>query len=277
MTMLKRYFAISLLVALSACNTAEDTFNPVTLNTSTLTPTAGTTRTGMVVTANPLATDVGVAVLEAGGSAVDAAIAIEAVLSLVEPQSSGLGGGGFMLHYHNETNRIDVYDGRETAPAGATPDMFLDSSGNALGFLDAKNSGVSIGVPGMVSLLALAHRDHGTLPWSSLFDPAIELAEEGFQVSPRLTNFLNRFKPNIPDTPEEGPTDLYQYFYNHDGSAKETLANPDYANSLRLIGENAAHFYQGDLARQIVSAANAEPRAGTLSLDDLANYQARKL
>ena len=232
---------------------------------------------GMVVTANPLATEVGVAILEAGGSAVDAAVAIESVLSLVEPQSSGLGGGGFMLHYHNETNRIDVYDGRETAPAGATADMFLNENGEAMRFLEAKNSGVSIGVPGMVSLLALAHKDHGTLPWPSLFEPAIELAEDGFTVSPRLSNFQERFKNNIPDTLNEGPTDLYQYFYNQDGSAKKILVNLEYANTLRSISESPENFYRGDLAKEIVTAANAKPRAGSLSVDDLANYQARKL
>ncbi|MFT6408879.1 MAG: gamma-glutamyltranspeptidase/glutathione hydrolase, partial [Arenicella sp.] len=117
----------------------------------------------MVVTANPLASKAGAEILRAGGSAVDAAIAIEAVLSLVEPQSSGLGGGGFMLHFDNATNTMAVYDGRETAPALVSETMFLDESGESIGFLNAKNSGLSTGVPGMVAMLSLAHRDHGKL------------------------------------------------------------------------------------------------------------------
>ena len=126
--------------------------------------------TAMVVTANPLASRAGAEILRAGGSAVDAAIAIEAVLSLVEPQSSGLGGGGYMTHFDNASNIVSVYDGRETAPALATEKMFLDQEGNSIGYLNAKNSGLSTGVPGMVSMLSLAHQDHGKIPWGPHFD-----------------------------------------------------------------------------------------------------------
>lgn len=232
---------------------------------------------GMVVTANPHATNAGIKVLEAGGSALDAAIAIEAVLSLVEPQSSGLGGGGFMLHYDASTGDIEVYMGRETAPAGATAEMFLGEDGNAMGFFDAKNSGLSIGVPGIVSMFALAHEDHGNLPWSSLFDSAIELAEQGFEVSPRLSDFLSRFQQFIPSTPEQGPTKAYEYFYEPDGSPKAFLVNPEYANTLQLIKEDAQAFYTGEIAEAIVEAASAQPRAGSLALSDFSSYQATKV
>ena len=268
---LKLFLLVVTASALASCNTAE---NAPSFDSA---PSLLTSNTGMVVTANPLATEVGIAVLEAGGSAVDAAVAIESVLSLVEPQSAGLGGGGFMLHYHQETHRIDVYDGRETAPAGATSDMFLDQNGNAMRFLDAKTSGVSIGVPGMVSLLALAHQDHGLLSWNQLFNPAIAHAENGFDVSPRLLNFLVGFQRNIPDSVSEGPIDLYQYFYDIDGQPKQRLVNPEYAETLRAISANPRSFYEGDIADAITKAANAEPRAGTLSTSDLEQYEARKL
>ena len=234
-------------------------------------------REGMVVTANPHATNAGVAVLEAGGSAVDAAVAIEAMLSLVEPQSSGLGGGGFMLYFDAETKAITVYDGRETAPAGATVDMFLREDGTPLSFIEAKNSGLSIGVPGMVSLLSLAHEDHGLRPWSSLFTSAIEVAESGFAVSPRLAGFLKRFQRHIPAQPEEGPIDAYEYFYDESGSPKSRLVNPAYADALRLIREDAGAFYRGELAEDMVEAIAAPPRAGSMVLADVANYQARRV
>ena len=149
--------------------------------------------TGIVVTANPHATRAGEAVLQVGGSAIDAAVAVEAVLSLVEPQSSGLGGGAFLVYFDAEKEGLTVYDGREVAPAGVTEDLFLDENGEPYGFLAAKNSGLSIGVPGVVDMLALAHDEHGTLDWSDLFNNAINLAEEGFDVSPRLRGFLERY------------------------------------------------------------------------------------
>ena len=156
------------------------------------------------------------------------------------------------------------------------PDMFLAEDGTALPFFDAKNSGLSIGVPGAVSMLSLAHQDHGALPWADLFDPAIELAETGFEVSPRLADFLERFSQYIPDTLEEGPTEAYQYFYNADGSAKATLINPEYASTLNIIKEDPRAFYSGFIAEEIVAAASAEPRAGTLALSDLNDYAAVK-
>ena len=134
----------------------------------------------MVAAAHPLAVEAGLEVLRRGGSAVDAAIAVQMVLGVVEPQSSGLGGGGFLLHYDGATGAMTVYDGRETAPAGATPTMFLDRDGKPLGFREASVSGISVGVPGALAMLELAHKEQGKLAWSELFEPAIAVAREGF-------------------------------------------------------------------------------------------------
>ncbi len=233
--------------------------------------------TGMVVTANPHATRAGESVLAAGGSAIDAAVAIEAVLSLVEPQSSGLGGGGFLVYYDAGTRNITVYEGRETAPAGATADMFLDNSGKPIPFLQAKNSGLSIGVPGVVAMLELAHKDHGELPWSTLFDPATKLADEGFTVSPRLRQFLTAYGGRlIPKSAEEGPLDAYQYFFDDQGAPKTQLVNKAYGNTLRQLASDPRALYQGPIAQAIVDAAQAPPRAGILALSDLARYEARR-
>lgn len=234
---------------------------------------------GMVVTANPLATKAGADILRAGGSAVDAAIAIEAVLSLVEPQSSGLAGGAYMVHFNNEDNAITVYDGRETAPSSVDESMFLNDDGESIGFLNAKNSGLSTGVPGVVSMFSLAHKDHGILPWGPQFDRAKKLAIEGFAVSPRLKGMLDRFGKYIPKTVEQGPIDAYQYFFDEQGQALEVgdlRTNIEYAKTLESIAKNPNAFYQGDVAQSIVEQVQKAPRAGAMSLDDLANYKAKK-
>jgi gamma-glutamyltranspeptidase/glutathione hydrolase len=144
----------------------------------------------MAVAANPHAVDAAIEILRAGGSATDAAIAAEMVLGLVEPQSSGVGGGGFLVHYDGASEDIIAYDGRERAPAGARPDMFLDENGEPLPFLQAQTSGRATGAPSLVAMLSLAHQDHGRLPWAQLFEPAIRLAENGFEVSPRMARIL---------------------------------------------------------------------------------------
>lgn len=235
-------------------------------------------RTAMVVTANPHATEAGSAVLRAGGSAVDAAVAIEAVLSLVEPQSSGLGGGGFMTYYDAGSRSLMVYDGRETAPQGANAEMFLDDSGDVMGYLQAKNSGLSIGVPGVVDMLALAHSEHGSLPWNELFDDAIRLADEGFDVSPRLASFFEKYGTRLIDSGvEEGPSEARDYFFNADGTLKSRLQNPEYVSTLELLKDNPRALYEGELAEEIVAAASQAPRAGSMALSDLSAYRARKL
>ncbi|MFQ3190148.1 MAG: gamma-glutamyltranspeptidase/glutathione hydrolase [Paraglaciecola sp.] len=233
----------------------------------------------MVVTANPHATEAGLEILRAGGSAVDAAIAIEAVLSLVEPQSSGLAGGGFMVHFDASDNAISVFDGRETAPAAATADMFLDADNKPMGFLDAKNSGLSTGVPGVLAMLSLAHEDQGLLEWSSLFDHATQLATDGFTISPRLHGMLERYGKYIPATLEEGPTEAHEYFFGDNGQPHpegHLLKNPDYANTLKLVAADVSAFYKGPIAAQIAEMVQRPPRAGRLTVKDIAGYQAVK-
>jgi gamma-glutamyltranspeptidase / glutathione hydrolase len=234
---------------------------------------------GMVVTANPLATEAGLEILRQGGSAVDAAVAVESVLSLVEPQSSGLGGGGFLVHYDATTKEVTFYDGREKAPSGATKELFYDTDGVQLPFLNAKNSGLSIGVPGAVSLLNLAHKDHGTLQWKDLFNPALALSTNGFAISPRMHESIVTYAENIPKTPEEGPTDLYEYFFDDDGNplpAGYILKNPEYAQTLMIVAADPLAFYTGTIAQSIAAAAQELPNGGTLSSEDIANYSARK-
>ena len=240
---------------------------------------AQTKAAGMVVTANPHATEAGLAILRAGGTAVDAAVAIEAVLSLVEPQSSGMAGGGFMVHFDAETNTLAVYDGRETAPVGVEPGLFLKPSGEPLGFLEAKISGLSTGVPGMVAMLAMAHREQGALKWHTLFDSATNLATNGFEISPRLYGFIEYFAKYVPDTIEEGPLDTYEYFYDSSGTplpVGHILKNPDYAETLGIISAAPSEFYTGSIAREIVDMVGRPPRAGGMTMEDVASYLPKK-
>jgi gamma-glutamyltranspeptidase/glutathione hydrolase len=223
----------------------------------------------MAATANGHATDAAHAMLARGGSAVDAAIAAQLVLGLVEPQSSGLGGGGFMLVHDVRARRLVAYDGRETAPAAATAGRFLDASGQPMRFIDAVVGGRSVGVPGTVALLAEAHRRHGRLAWSVLFDPAIALAERGFAVSPRLASQLakeTRFRGRAA-----------AYFHDAAGAPLREgalLKNPAYARTLRTLATQGANaFYRGDIARDIV--ATAGEASSDLTLEDLARYQVK--
>lgn len=226
----------------------------------------------MIAAANPLAVDAGYAMLARGGSAVDAAIAAQLVLGLVEPQSSGPGGGGFMLVHDAASRRLLAYDGRETAPAAAKPDRFLDRDGNPLRFLDAVVGGRSVGVPGTMALLAATHRAHGRLRWADLFVPAIGLAEQGFTVSPRLA---------LAIAGAEGPMGndrARQYFARAGGEplrAGDPLRNPAYARTLRLLADQGADaFYRGEIARDVVATANAaSANPGDLTLEDLAEYR----
>jgi gamma-glutamyltranspeptidase/glutathione hydrolase len=231
---------------------------------------------GLVVAAHPLASEAGAEILRAGGSAVDAAVAVEAVLSLVEPQSSGLGGGAFLLHYDAQTRTVTAYDGREVAPMGATPELFLNEAGNPISFPAAKNSGLSIGVPGVVDMLALAHDDFGRLPWGELFAPARRHAAEGFAVTPRLSGLIAASSNfGLKASPATG-----SYLFTADGDplpVGATLRNPAYAEALDLIAADPRALYEGPLAAAIVEAARAGPNGGTLSLEDLARYEARKL
>lgn len=230
---------------------------------------------GMVVTANPLATEAGLEILRAGGSAMDAAVSVLATLSLVEPQSSGLGGGGFMVHYDADTKKVDYYNGRERAPMGATKELFFDENGEKLSSKKAKNSGLSIGAPGAVAVLNMAYNDHGKLPWKDLFNPASKHAQNGFAVSPRMHNSIVTYEENFYKDPANGPTDLYEYLHLEDGSplpAGHILKNPEYVKTLEVVANNADDFYRGDIAQSIAVAAQQMPNGGTLSVKDIKDY-----
>ena len=224
----------------------------------------------MVAAANPMAVEAGMQILNAGGSAVDAAVAVQAVLGLVEPQSSGLGGGAFMVHFDAESGAVTVYDGRETAPAAATPELFLED-GELMGFREAVLSGRSTGAPGAVAMLDMAHREHGRLEWRELFGEAERLARDGFPIPPRMGTQLNSQAPQAHTPWAEA------YFERPDGSRPqvgETWRNPAYAETLRtLADEGAEAFYEGRIAREIVEAVHAGDNPGLLTLEDLAAYE----
>lgn len=228
-----------------------------------------------IAAANPYAAQAGADILKKGGSAVDAAIATQAVLGLVEPQSSGLGGGAFMLHYDAKADLLETYNGRETAPASATPDRFLTEHGEPMSFYDAVAGGLSIGVPGAVAMLELAHKEHGKLDWAETFEAAIALSEQGFNVSPRLNGLLERI-PRLKQMPAAAA-----YFYDAQGApwpAGHVLKNPAYAETLKSVAEGGADaFYKGAIAEAIVEAVNAAPNPGGMTLADLENYTAVKL
>lgn len=232
----------------------------------------------MVAAAHPTATRVGYEVLRRGGTAMDAAVAVQIALNLVEPQSSGIGGGAFLLYWDASAKKLYALDGRETAPASATPGRFLQADGTRMPFLDAVTGGQSVATPGTLKLLEEGHKRFGKEPWEVLFEPTIRLAEEGFPVSPRMAKSIARTK-------ERGwRLDRFEatrrYFFNEDGSprrAGQRLKNPAFAKTLRLIAsEGAAAFYAGALAAEIVRAAGeTSENANTLTLADLGGYQVK--
>lgn len=226
----------------------------------------------MVVAAHPLAAEAGRDILRRGGSAIDAAIAAQMVLTLVEPQSSGIGGGGYLLHYAAAAGSIDSYDGRETAPAAANAERFLGADGQPLQFQEAMPGGMSVGVPGVLRMLEMAHGDHGKLPWRDLFQSAIKLAEDGFPVSERLAERIAG-----DDLLAIQPT-TRPYFFSADGSplaAGARLRNLELARTLREVAEGGADaFYRGRIAADIVRAVTAAtPRPGDLTPADIAGYR----
>ncbi len=230
----------------------------------------------MVVAANPYASKAGFDILAQGGSAVDAAIAVELVLALVEPQSSGIGGGTFMLYWDNKKQKMTTFDGRETAPAAATSALFLDKQGNPLKWMDAVVGGRAVGVPGMMATLKKAHEQYGKLPWAVLFEQAITLAEHGFVVSPRLEKLLGmNFNPGIHTLPE-----INQYFFPKGQSVKagDILVNKKLAKVFRSIAKEGIEvFYQGWIAKKIVEKVqNAAIAPGLLTLKDMATYQVKE-
>jgi gamma-glutamyltranspeptidase/glutathione hydrolase len=226
----------------------------------------------MAAAANPLAAEAGREMLRQGGSAIDAAIAMQAVLTLVEPQSSGIGGGAMIVLWDGK--QVRTYDGRETAPAGATEQLFLQADGQPMPFPQAQIGGRSVGTPGVMRALELAHQQHGRLPWATLFEPAIKLAEQGFAISPRLHSLLAA-DPVVRQSPE-----MAAYFLNADGSVKAVgtrLQNPALAAVLkRIANEGADVLYQGPIAAEIVAKVQGHANPGSLSLNDLQHYQAKE-
>jgi gamma-glutamyltranspeptidase/glutathione hydrolase len=259
-----RMLAIAAALALSSCNNSPP-------------PAPGVQQFAtqpFVIAANPLAVQAGLEVLRRGGSAVDAAIAVQAMLSLVEPQSSGVGGGAFMTYYDAPAKRVTIYDGREVAPAQATPDMFVGPDGKPLPFATAVLSGRATGVPGAVKMLAMAHGEHGRLPWSGLFGDAQRTAQQGFTVSPRLERMIHG------DAPENASPDVKSYFSKPDGTlldAGDTLRNPAYAEFLgRLASQGPDALYKGSTAAKIVARTRAGPLGGSMTMADLAGYAPTK-
>ena len=244
-------------------------------------PEAATTRTAKegslqaparrfaVTAANPLAVDAGVEILKSGGSALDAAVAVQAVLGLVEPQSSGIAGGAFLLHW--DGREVQALDGRETAPAAATPGLFLKPDGKPLPMREAIQSGLSTGAPGVLAMLAEGQRRHGKLPWARLFEPAIRLAEQGFAVSPRLHELLSG------ETALRTDPVAAAYFFDAAGAPKPVgtlLKNPAYAAVLRAVAkEGVKAFYEGAVAEDLVRRVKGHARPGLLTTDDLAAYR----
>jgi len=257
---LNRLVGLALALSVSACATAPQQ--------------AATPPTGpkvMVAAANPHAVEAGLNVLRQGGSAVDAAVAVQAVLSLVEPQSSGLGGGAFLAYYDARTRKVTAFNGRETAPAGATPELFLDETGKPLPFRDAVISGRATGTPGAVAMLAMAQSAHGKLAWNQLFGDAERLADQGFVVSPRLAGMI------AGPFPQAATPDAKAYFTKPDGEkykAGDVLKNPTYAATVRRIAaEGPKAILEGSIAEAIVAKVAEGPRPGTLSLTDLKTYR----
>ncbi|WP_426345541.1 gamma-glutamyltransferase [Alcaligenes sp. HNGD-HTN06] len=267
--LLSALVALSLALPAQASQTASQHANPEAAS-NVMQRDRLVTQKSMVVTAHPLASRAGLRMLDQGGSAVDAAIAAQLVLGLVEPQSSGIGGGGFVLLFQPESG-LTSYDGRETVPAASPPDRF-ELNGQTLSFKQAVNSGRSVGVPGLLRALELMHKDGGVLPWASLFEPAIELAEDGFEVSPRLHTL-------IADNPELADKAAARaYFLDGQGRpwpVGHRLRNKEYAQVLRLLASQGAQaFYQGELAQDMVAAVAADPIAGDLTVSDLTQYRA---
>lgn len=230
----------------------------------------------MVTAANPLATQAGADVLAQGGNAIDAMVAVQLMLGLVEPQSSGIGGGAFLVYWDAKKHALTTFDGRETAPMNATPELFLDKNGEPLSFYDAVVGGRSVATPGTVMLLWQVHQKYGKLAWNKLIEPVISLAESGFTISPRLAasiehdrNRLNRYK------------EAREYFFDKNGQPKQAgtlLKNPAYAATLKKIAKHGASaFYEGDIAKHIVETVNKAPsNPGILSVKDLSDYQIKQ-
>lgn len=230
----------------------------------------------MVTAANPLAVQAGYNVLKNGGNAADAMVAVQAMLGLVEPQSSGLGGGAFLVYYDASTDQLTTFDGRETAPQNATPELFQDDNGQPLKFYDAVVGGRSVGTPGTVKLMTEIHQRYGSQSWAELLQPAEQTARDGFKVSPRLAGAIANDKERLSRYP-----DTRNYFFTPSGEplAQGTLLkNPEYATTLAtLANQGADAFYRGQIAQDIVNKVGSiEDNPGLLSLNDFASYRIKE-
>jgi len=268
MSFRRRLTALLFVVAAATAGCATGTAQAPAASPATA-PAAPPARGPFVAAANPLAVEAGLKVLDEGGSAVDAAVAVQAVLGLVEPQSSGLGGGAFMMLYDAATGEVTSYDGRETAPSAATPELFYEN-GRPLPFSEAVLSGRSTGAPGVVAMLGMAHREHGRRAWSGLFDEAERLARDGFVVSPRLAGFIASPYGQAHTRWADA------YFTQADGvryQAGDVLRNPEYAAALRELAAGGPEaFYHGRIALQIAAVVAEQPRPGLLTAEDIAAY-----
>jgi gamma-glutamyltranspeptidase / glutathione hydrolase len=238
-------------------------------------PSSAHAASGVVSAADPRASEAGREILRAGGSAADAQMAMMLVLTVVEPQSSGIGGGGFFLHHSAKTGAIETIDGRETAPSATLPTRFMGTDGKPLPFIQAFPGGISVGVPGNIALMAKVHAKWGKLPWAKLFDPAIRISETGFQVTPALASRLNQLKKIWADFPEA------RAIYWQDGRPKtvgETVKNPAIAALLRSVAKGGAKaFYSGSNAKAIMNATAASARnKAVITQRDITSYRAKE-
>jgi gamma-glutamyltranspeptidase/glutathione hydrolase len=262
---------LSGIVGLVACQHVPTDSRRGATATSARAPATPATHHAGVAAANPLAVEAGLEVLKRGGSAVDAAVAIQATLGLVEPQSSGLGGGAFMVVLDGHTGKVTAFEGRETAPAGARPDMFLGEDGKPLSYADAVTSGRSTGAPGAIAMLGIAHERFGRLPWRELFGTATRAADDGFVVPKRLARFAGS------KIPQSALPDMRALLSRADGTpvqAGDTLRNPAYGATLRTVAAQGPRaVLEGAIAGQIAARTHDEPRPGTMTVSDLAAYQ----
>ncbi len=272
----RRLLAVLALFALSACASLAPTQEPLEpapeADSGWQAKGHALFREQVAVAAHPLAARAGADILRRGGSAADAAIAMQMVLTLVEPQSSGIGGGAFLLHYDGRD--LQAWDGRETAPRAAGPRLFLGADGKPMPFNQAVVGGRSVGVPGVLAMLAQVHKQHGQLPWKELFQPAIQLSREGFAISPRLAHLLT-LEPRLAEDRE-----ARAYFFDKKGKpwpAGHVLKNPALANTLQAIADGGPDaFYRGPLAHAIAAkVAGHKSNPGLLREEDLQAYQAK--
>lgn len=262
-------------LALTACQQSVTPSEPAKSDTRNIMGQTPAPKQAMVAAANPYAVEAGLEILRKGGSAVDAAIAVQTVLGLVEPQSSGIAGGAFMVLYDNKTGEVWAYDGRETAPSGVTPDLFLDENGEPMSRIKAIQSGRSTGVPGVMVMLDMAHKDYGKLDWAQGFKPGIALAEKGFEVSPRLAGLIKR-------AAQYGfgkDANTKAYFFHKDGTpftVGDVRDNKPYAEALKALAKNPRALLEGPIAERIVASVQNNPVPGTLTLDDMAKHHPLK-